>query len=46
MAVIPHPLYSPDLAPGYFFLFPKVKLKLKGRRFNSIEELQAESLSA
>jgi hypothetical protein len=30
MAVIPHPLYSPDLAPCDFFLFPKLKLKLKG----------------
>jgi len=29
MAVIPHPLYSPDLAPCDFFLFPKMKLKLK-----------------
>jgi hypothetical protein len=30
MAVIPHPPYSPDLAPCDFFLFPKMKLKLKG----------------
>jgi hypothetical protein len=27
MVVIPHPLYSPDLAPCDFFLFPKMKLK-------------------
>jgi hypothetical protein len=27
--VIPHPPYSPDLAPCDFFLFPKIKLKLK-----------------
>jgi transposase len=40
--VIPHPLYSPDLAPCDFFIFPKMKLKLKGRRFESIEEIQAE----
>jgi len=26
--VIPHPPYSPDLAPRDFFLFPKMKLKL------------------
>jgi hypothetical protein len=31
------------LAPCDFLLFPKVKLKLKGRRFDTIEELQAES---
>jgi hypothetical protein len=43
MAVIPHPLYSPDLAPCDFFLFPKTKLKLKGHRFDTIEEIQAES---
>jgi hypothetical protein len=38
MDVIPHPLYSPGLAPSDFFLFPKMKLKLKGRRFDTIEE--------
>ena len=27
----------------YFFLFPKMKLKLKGRRFNTLEEFQCES---
>jgi hypothetical protein len=43
MAVIPHPPYSPNLAPSYFFLFPKMKLKLKGQRFDTIEEIQAES---
>jgi hypothetical protein len=43
MAVIPHPLYFPDLAPCDFFLFPKMKLKLKGRRFDTAEEIQAES---
>jgi hypothetical protein len=42
MAVTPHPPYSPDLAPRDLFLFPKVKLKVKGRRFDSIEEIQAE----
>jgi hypothetical protein len=44
-ADIPHPLYSPDLAPCNFFLFPKMKLKLKGRQFDTIEEIQAESHS-
>jgi hypothetical protein len=43
MAVIPHPPYSLDLTPCDFFLFPKMKLKLKGRRFGTIEEIQAES---
>jgi hypothetical protein len=43
MSVIPHPPYSPDLAPCDFFLLPKIKLKLKGRRFDTNEEMQAES---
>jgi hypothetical protein len=43
MHVIPHPLYSPELAPCDFFLFPNTKLKMKGRRFDSTDEIQAES---
>jgi hypothetical protein len=43
MAVIPHPPYSPDLAPCYLFLFLNMKLKLKGRRFNTTKNIQAES---
>ena len=43
MTVVPHPPYSPDLAPSDFFLFPKLKMKLKGRRFQTLEEIQAES---
>jgi hypothetical protein len=39
----PHPPYSPDLAFCDFFIFPKMKLDLKGRRFDTIEEIQAES---
>ena len=43
MTVLPHPPYSPDLAHCDFFLFPKLKLRMKGRRFDTIEELQEES---
>jgi hypothetical protein len=43
MTVVPHPPYSPDLAPSNFFLFPKLKMKLKGRRFQTVEKIQAES---
>jgi hypothetical protein len=35
--------YSPDLAPCDFFLFPKMKLRLKGRRFDMTEEMHAET---
>jgi hypothetical protein len=31
------------LTPCDFFLLPKIKLKLKGRRFDTFEEIQAES---
>jgi len=34
-----HP-YSPDLSPPDYFLFLKVKLQLKGAKFDTIEEIQ------
>jgi hypothetical protein len=43
MDIMPHPPHSPNLAPCDFFLFPKMKLKLKGRRFDTAEEIEAES---
>ena len=43
MTVVPHPPYSPDLAPNDMFLFPKLKMKLKGRRMQTLEEIQADS---
>jgi hypothetical protein len=46
MTEVPHPPYSPDLAPSDFFLFPKLKMKLKGRGFQTVEEIQAESQAA
>jgi len=42
MTVIPHPPYSPNLAPCDFFLFPKLKLRMKGRTFDTTEEIQEE----
>jgi histone-lysine N-methyltransferase SETMAR len=38
-AVIPHPPYSPDLAPCDFYLFGKVKPMLKGIRAKSAREI-------
>jgi hypothetical protein len=43
MEVVPHPPHSPDLAPSNFFPFPKMKVKLKGRRFHTVEEIQVET---
>jgi len=39
---LPHPPYSPDLAPCDFFLFPQLKKTMKGRRFDDVEEIQAQ----
>jgi hypothetical protein len=37
--ILPHPPYSPDLAPSDFFLFPNLKKQLKGIHFDSDEEV-------
>lgn len=36
--LLPHPAYSPDLAPCDFFLFPTLKKSLRGRRFSTADE--------
>jgi hypothetical protein len=36
-----HLPYSPDLAPCNFWLFPKLKLTMKGKHFVSIPETEA-----
>jgi len=43
-SVVPHPPYFPDLAPADFFVFPKLKTTLKGRRFQTIEEIQENAI--
>jgi transposase len=42
--VVPQPPYSPDLAPADLFLFLKLKSTLKGRRFQTVEEIRENSL--
>ena len=37
---VAHPPYSPDLAPCDFCLFPKLKEKLTGCRYETIEEMK------
>ena len=34
------PPYSPGLAPFDFWLFPKLKSPLKGKRFQTVNEIQ------
>jgi hypothetical protein len=35
-----HPLYSPDLTPPDYFLFPKFKMKLQGLHFADVAKIQ------
>jgi hypothetical protein len=34
------PLYSPDSSPTDYFLFPKLKMKLKGLHFADVVEIE------
>jgi histone-lysine N-methyltransferase SETMAR len=43
MVIVPHPPFSPDLGPCDFALFHKLKMKLKGRRFETASDIQCES---
>jgi hypothetical protein len=43
MVIVPRPPYSPGLGPCDFALFPKLKMKLKQRRFEAVLENQRES---
>jgi hypothetical protein len=43
MVIIPHPPYLPDLAPCDFNFFPKLKMKLEGRHFETVSDIQRES---
>ena len=38
-----HPPYSPDLSPNDFFLFPRLKRHLKGRRFEDTEAIKVNA---
>jgi hypothetical protein len=42
MVIIPHPPYSPDLAPCDFALFPKLKMKLMLRHIETVSDIQRE----
>jgi hypothetical protein len=40
MVAVPYLPYLPDLAPCDFFLFPRMKPKLKACRFQDVTEIQ------
>lgn len=44
VSIVPQAPYSPDMAPADFFLFAKLKLPLRGRRFESIPSIKENSL--
>jgi transposase len=46
ITTLPHPPYSPDLAPSDFFLFPKLKTNLKEHHFGTVENVQAAATRA
>ena len=46
ITVLEHPTNSPDLAPGDFFLFPKIKEILKGRGFEDIDDIGINTTAA
>lgn len=41
--LLPHPPYSPDLAPSDYFLFSDLKRMLAGKKFKTDEEVIAET---
>ncbi len=38
--LVPHPSYSPDMAPSDFFLFARLKRQMRGRRFQDLDVLR------
>ena len=40
IACLDHPPYTPDLAPSDIWLIPKLKITLKGQRFEDIGDIQ------
>jgi hypothetical protein len=38
--IVPHIPYSPDPAPRNFWLFPTLKMGLRGRRFATVEDIK------
>jgi len=46
VCVLHHPPYSPDLSPCDYYLFPTLKLPLKGRLFKDVQDIQAAVTSS
>ena len=37
--IVPHPPYSPDLAPSDYYLFPNLKKHIGGQRYSTSEDV-------
>jgi len=46
VCVLHHPPYSSDLSPCDYFLFPKLKLPLKARLFEDVQDIRAAVTSS
>ena len=46
ITLLEHPAYSPDLAASDFFLFLKIKQKLKGKHFDDIDDIGINTTEA
>ena len=46
VCVLNHPPYSHDLSPCDYFPFPKLKLPLKGRLFEDVQDIQVAVTSS
>ena len=44
MTITTHPPYSPDLEPYDFFLFPRMKRRMNGKRFADVCEVKKKTL--
>ena len=42
--VLTHPPYSPDLAPSNYYLYRKLKMEIKGKRFSNDDEMKSHIL--
>jgi hypothetical protein len=46
VVVLEQPPYSPEMSPTHFFLFPRLKSVLKGKRLANAEEVTAKAIRA
>ena len=43
VSVLPQPPYSPDMAPYDFYLFPKLKILMKGQCYNDVDAIKQKT---